>query len=59
MVLRQYRINRDRIITCRWAVQVKRLWWPFWTDEVDMLPSRDEAEELLELLNASNGRGAV
>lgn len=46
----KYRISRDRAVPWRWAVQVKKWWWPFWTEEVGLLSSRNEALTLIEVL---------
>jgi hypothetical protein len=53
MKTRKYRINRDAYTTRYWAVEVWRVWWPFWMEERSMLTTKKEAEELLEILEKS------
>jgi hypothetical protein len=46
----QYRVNRDWCYTFMWAVEVKRWWWPFWSEERGLLPTKEAALALIEEL---------
>lgn len=46
----KYRISRDKVFTYRWAVQSKRWWWPFWIEEIGLLVTKSEAEDMIPIL---------
>mgnify|MGYP005754810359 CR=1 FL=1 len=51
MKLRKYRVNRDWYFSAtKWQVQVWRIWWPFWVEERGLLRSKEDAVELIKLL---------
>jgi len=47
---RHYRVGRDCFYSRFWAVQCWRWWFPFWTEEIGMLNSQEEALAMIDIM---------